>query len=179
MKGMQHVDNSWDGVLQDGEVLLWQDQPALSLVLEDIRWLEAGMGVFFMGFSIVWMGMTAQAGGIFWMFGLIFFFIGMRNSLGQFLIDPWLRRQTYFTLTNQRAFVASRKLMGGKVLKSYVIDKNSPLELEQGQTHSIYFATEERRRNKGGRYTAKIGFEHMSESAEPFQLLEKIRRGDV
>ena len=179
MSYADQLDNSWDGILQDGEVLLWQGQPTSTVALEDIRWMEMGMGLFFMGFSIFWMVMASQAGGIFWMFGLIFFFVGMRNSLGQFVIDPWLRRETYYTLTNRRAFVASRKLIGGKTLKSYVIDKNSPLDLVQGQTNSIYFATEKHRRNKGGTYTVRVGFENMADSAEPFRLLEQIRGGDV
>lgn len=170
------ADDSWDGILEDGETLLWQGQPDPSLRLGAINIPQALMGLFFMGFSVFWMNMAAMAGGFFWMFGLIFFFIGLRNSIGQVVLEPKIRRKTWYSLSNRRAFIASDHPWKGRSLKSYEIGADSELDYTRGQTDAVYFSREKRSGSKRS-YWVKIGFENLPDGSEAYRLLQEIKKG--
>lgn len=166
--------SSWDGILDPDEQIRWQGQPDTAIRVDMSQPMSIAMGVFFMGFSIFWMNMASQAGGFFWMFGLLFFGIGFYNAIGVHFWKAFQRRTTHYTLTNQRAFIATQ-VFGKRVLKSYPITKDTVIEMQDGALATIIFANEIQR-SKNGSYTTNIGFERINEGQKVYGLLRQIQK---
>ena len=168
------IEDSWDGILEPNETVLWQAQPQTTLDPGALQWGKALMGLFFAGFSIFWMMLAAQAGGPFWMLGLIFLGIGLRNVLGPFLLDPWLRGETFYTLTSHRAFIATRSLLKGRVLHVYEITAPNEIDLVQGRTDSLFFDAEQPFGRKGHRLATRVAFENLADGRAAQRVLTRI-----
>ncbi len=138
------TSDGWEGILAEGETVLWQGQPDGALAMDWSRADEAGMGAFFVLFSLVWMGGAAQAGGFFWMFGLIFFGIGLWNALGPNLLDTLARRRTWYSLTDRRAFIATDLPGQGRRLAAHPIVDATMIEIDlpgPDGLGAVWFAT--------------------------------------
>lgn len=164
----------WEGLLDPGEDILWQGSP-------DPGWHMglggAGLavfGIFFAGFALFWMTMAGQAGGNFWMFGLIHFAVGVGMILGAIFYPTYRRRHTFYTLTDRRAFIATDLPILGRKLKSYPIDASTPLSYTPGPLATIHFATE-RRRTKNGSHEVAIGFERIHDGEAAYRLMREIQ----
>ncbi len=168
------IPSEWQGILDDDEDILWQGQPDGTLRLDMSQPMGIAMGVFFMGFSVFWMNGASKAGGIFWMFGLLFFGIGFFNAIGVHFWKAYLRRTTYYTLTNKRALIATQTF-GKRVLKSYPITKSTLIEWEDADPATIIFARETRGSGKNS-YEAKIGFEYIQDDKKVVTMLRKIQK---
>lgn len=170
------MSDPWAGILATGEQILWQGAPASRLRLE---WDTVFHPVFFLvftGFSIFWMIMAAQAGGTFWMFGLLFFFVGAYNLVGVHYWRHYQRQHTYYTLTDRRAFIA-RDLFGRKSLDSYPITDRTQISLVQGtDTGDVYFA-EKVTRSRNGTTTRRIGFEQIPDARDVLGLMRQVQAG--
>ncbi|MEM8578578.1 MAG: aspartate carbamoyltransferase catalytic subunit, partial [Pseudomonadota bacterium] len=97
------MSDPWDGLLDPDERILWQGRPDPAIKLEWGHPLGAFLALFVTGFSVFWMNGAAQAGGFFWMFGLLFFAIGLYMLAGVHFWKAFVRRRTHYTLTNKRA----------------------------------------------------------------------------
>ncbi|MEM9579849.1 MAG: aspartate carbamoyltransferase catalytic subunit [Pseudomonadota bacterium] len=169
--------DGWDGILYEGETILWQGRPAGGFRLAWDNAFTPFFFLFFTGFSVVWMWFASMAGGVFWMFGLLFFGIGFYNLVLIHFWKSYLRRNTHYTLTDQRAFIARKTLMG-KTLESYPIHARSRLKLEEGlRTADLYFATEELRGKKSVR-VIDVGFEQIEDAREVMRLMRRIQQLD-
>ncbi|MFK7754787.1 MAG: aspartate carbamoyltransferase catalytic subunit [Sedimentitalea sp.] len=164
----------WEGLLDPDEQILWQGQPKAGFRLDTSNPMMIFMGVFFMGFSIFWMKMASQAGGYFWMFGLLFFGTGFYNSIGVHFWKSMRSGATHYTLTNKRGFIATN-VMGRKTLTSHNITKTSPLELTEGALSSVTFAHIEKR-NKNGHHSVDVQFQNIEEGRKVFALIRDIQR---
>jgi uncharacterized membrane protein YdbT with pleckstrin-like domain len=90
-----------DRLLRSDEKVLWSGKPArMPFVLSSFATIP--FGLIFMGFSVFWMMMASQAGGPFWLFGLIAFFAGLWMSLGVPLRQLVAYRNTEYSITDQR-----------------------------------------------------------------------------
>ena len=172
-------DNSWDGILAPGERILWQGQPSTRISPRPGQIGESLFGLFFMGFSVIWMRTAyAIAGGPVWMFGLIFFFIGSYNVFGKYMWQSYERGHTWYTLSDRNAYIAKDSPLGGRSLASYPITPQTALEFAEGPTSAIYFATEPYRVNGRAR-TAKVGFENLTEGREVYDKMLAIQKGEL
>lgn len=173
------MSTGWEGILDEGEKILWQGRPDSGFYLEPWTLIPAAFGLFFSGFALFWMIGAASAGGGFWAFGLIHFGFGL-FIIANSLFGPVIRRRhTWYTLTNRRAFIATDLPWQGKRLKSYPIDKTTQFEHLPGNgLETTYFATEERRGSKGRSYTVKIGFERVEDGEVAWKLLREVARGE-
>ncbi len=167
--------DGWDGILDKGEEILWQGRPN-----EKFRFRIADIATFlfglaFAGFALFWMIMAASAGGFFWMFGLIHFFVGLSISVIPVLLDNIRRKHTWYTLTDRRAFIATDMPIIGRRLKSYPINSSTLIDYEDTNPPSIYFA-EEFRRTKNGARRIKIGFVMIEEAREVLRLMKQARK---
>ena len=165
----------WEGILDEGETVLWQGRPDARVVFRINKAFQFIFGLFFAGFALFWMVMAGQAGGVFWMFGLIHFGAGLAISFGAIFWDAYRRRHTWYTLTDRRAFIATDMPHKGRKLQSYPIDPGTPLEFSPGPLATITFASEERRGNKGRRYTVPVGFERIAEGDVVYRHLRTIQ----
>lgn len=165
--------SGWEGILDEGEEITWQGQPVPGVQLEFASPFEPFFFLFFTGFSVFWMVMASQAPGPFWMFGLIFFAVGSYNLVFQHFWKAYLRRNTYYTLTNRRAFIAEQKWSGARTLESHPIEADMSIQLEdRGAYGSLIFKDVETRNMNGQNVRKKVGFLRI---AAPGEVMAKMR----
>ncbi len=165
----------WEGLLDEGEEIVWQGRPDGKVVFRVGNIATFIFGLFFAGFALFWMVMASFAGGFFWMFGLIHFSVGIGISAGGLFWNAFKRRRSWYTLTNQRAFIASELPLVGRKLRSFPITAGTVLEFDNRDPATIYFASEQRR-NNNKTYTVKIGFERIENGREVFAKIGDIQQ---
>lgn len=166
----------WEGILDPDERILWQGRPDPGFRMDLARVFPAVFGLFFAGFATFWMVMASRAGGIFWMFGLLFFFVGLGMILSSIFGDTIKRRGSWYTLTDRRAFIATDLPFRGKSLKSYPIDRDSVIDYRAGEPATIHFA-HEYHRGEDHSYRVSIGFERIAEGEAVMRLIREVQRG--
>lgn len=169
------IPSGWEGILDEGEDIRWQGRPDTSVVWSVSRIPAILFGLVFSGFALFWMVMAAQAGGGFWMFGLIHFFVGIGFGIGPPFLSAYRRRHSWYTLTSKRAIIATDMPMLGRKLISYPITQNMRLELESRRLESVYFASKTKR-NKNGTYEVRIGFEYIADGKQVYAIIRAIQK---
>ncbi|MCB6179156.1 hypothetical protein LHP98_13605 [Rhodobacter sp. Har01] len=178
------VPAGWEGILEPGEAILWQGQPAPGLRLVDFLDRRAPFGLVFAGFAVFWMANAAAMSGnapgpmawAFPLFGLPFLLIGLNLSIGRPLRDALRRRTTFYTLSDRAAYIATRGA-GARKLDRYPLDASFRPTLEDGDPGSIWFAVAEGEARRGWRGTgaarryssvtvgrSRIGFEAITDA---------------
>ena len=170
--------SGWEGILDPGEAVLWQGRPDTKVTWKIHHFVSFLFGLAFAGFALFWMIMASQAGGAFWMFGLIHFFVGVGIAVGPPYWSAWKRRHTWYTLTDSRAFIATDLPLKGRALKSYPITEATMLDYDSGEPASIHFAHEYRSTKNGSR-RVPIGFERIEGGAEVYRMMRDIQRKEA
>ncbi len=168
----------WEGILDPGEAILWQGRPDGKVAWRIGHVFSFLFGLAFAGFALFWMVMASQAGGGFWMFGLIHFFVGLGLAFGPPFWSAWKRRHTWYTLTDRRAFIATDLPMRGRALKSYPITKSTALDYQAGEPATIHFAHEYRSTKNGSR-RVPIGFERIEGGAEVYRIFRHLQQEEA
>lgn len=168
----------WDDILETGENILWQGCPAIHFRIRIGHVFTVLFGLAFAGFALFWMIMAAQAGGGFWMFGLLHFFVGLGLAFGTPFYDRYRRQHTWYTLTNRRAFIATDLPLAGRKIKSFPINTGTVLDYRETDPPSIFFA-HEYRQSKNGSRRIEIGFYGIHDGADVLSLMRGIQKGAI
>lgn len=169
-------DDDWSGILAKDEEIIWQGRPEPGFQLDWSSPFSPLVAIFFTGFSIFWMVKASEAGGFFWTFGLLFFFIGLFQLFGVHFWKAFVRARSFYSVSTQRAYIATDLPFAGRQLKSYVISNATPLDLvAKGAFGSVYFATETWRDSDGDRQSRKIGFERLANAREAYEALSQAQ----
>ena len=168
----------WEGILDPGERIVWQGRPDQQFNIAAREIPSAIFALFFAGFAVFWMTKAAESGGPFWMFGLIHFSVGLGIFWKSLFGATQRRRKTWYTLTDRRAFIATRSARRGKELKSYPITSDTGLTYLDGPPATIHFARERRKGDKGRSYSVPIGFERIADGQKVLALLRQAQRGE-
>jgi hypothetical protein len=130
----------WEEILPPGETVLWQGRPDTGVAWSDILSMTSVHGLLAIGFGVLWMHTTGEtwASGHFPLFGLIFVAAGLYFIVGRLLWEAVLHRWTYYTLTDQAAYIATDLL--GQKLDRHELHRDMPLELEDGAPGTVWFA---------------------------------------
>ena len=168
----------WEDILDPGEVILWQGRPDGLFHLDATSIIMGLFGAAFAGFALFWMVMASAAGGWFWMFGLIHFSVGIAIMAYGPIGRPFMRRHTWYTLTNRRALIATDLPVLGKRLHSYVITSDTPISMIETDLATINFATKQVRTKRGIR-TDDIGFERIADGRKVMSLMRKVQTGAI
>jgi hypothetical protein len=166
--------DQWAGILDPNEKIIWQGRPDGGFAIKVSNMLTALFGLVFAGFALFWMISASQGDGNFWMFGLLHFSVGFGLLLHALFWPTYKRRNSWYTLTDQRAFIAVNIPLRGKSLKSYPITADTSLELTDTALSSVNFA-EEIKRGKNKSYTVPIGFERLTDGRDVYRLMRKIQ----
>ncbi len=136
----------WEGILADGESILWQDRPATGVFWRDLLHPLTFFGLFFFGFSVFWVAMasvmSSGPGGfglIFPMFGIPFVLVGFYLLVGRIFWDAYVRAHTWYTLTDRAAYTAT-DVLGRRSLKRVGFDEMTRLDLEDSRPGSVWFS---------------------------------------
>ena len=176
---------SWAHYLDADEKLLWQGSPGTGVRFTGADVVVSLFGCVFLGFALFWTFMAATIGGetdmpmdwVFPLFGLPFIAVGAFLVFGRLFWNAHQRRHTRYALTDRRAIVA--RSAWSRSLKSYPIDADTQIDFRPGREATIWFAQEEKRGNKGSRYTVKHGFEFIPDGDEVYRLMRQIQRQDA
>ena len=118
-------DDGWDGILDTGETVLWQGQPDPAPDWSEFRVKDALFGLVYSGVALFWIAAalgqvpgSSFMGIVLPLFGLPFLLVGLRKAGADIFWHAYMRRHTWYSLTNRRAFVAT-DLFGRKQLDAY------------------------------------------------------------
>lgn len=168
---MNNAPAGWEHILDEGEEIRWQGRPDGAVVWKVANFSTLLFGAAFSGFALFWMIMAAAAGGGFWMFGLLHFFVGIVIGIGPVFWSALRRRKSWYTLTNKRAIIATDMPTRGRVLRSHQISKDTLLKIDEIDPASISMGS-----RKNGRRKAKISFERIADAKQVFALLRDIQK---
>lgn len=181
------MTDEWAGLLEPGEVILWQGAPDGRIRWSDLASLQTAFGVFFTLFSVVWIGFALSFGDafglIFVVFGLPFLLLGLYMAGARIPIEARMRRQTHYTLTNRAAYIGTVRF-GRRALERHALNGDMPLAIEDGDTGTVYFAEKTVPHatvepvsdtvTSPGRVTTstvRVGFEHIQNPRRVYGLL--------
>lgn len=172
----------WEGILEPGEHIVWQGRPDPRFGLTGAHIALGMFGLFFAAFAALWMMLALSAGGVFWIFGLLHFAIGLCIALAAPLGGPFLRRRTWYSLTNRRAFIATNLPLTGRSLRDYPITPDTPIAFVEGTLSSIHFAshlgklgTRHIRQRRQRTYSTPIGFDHLPDGRAVLAQIRQIQ----
>ena len=163
----------WQGILDEGEQILWQGAPERGIRVAEFDPKAAGPGLFMVCFALFWMWGASQGSRIFALFGLIFVFTGLRQIFEPVLKPAFIRARSFYTLTDRRAIIATDLPFQGRRLASYPIDRATPLEYVASDPPSILFGPP-----TGGK-KPRAGFSHIADADQVMAMMRQIQRGQT
>jgi len=166
--------NRWEDYLDSGEKLLWQGAPGTGFRFTVMGLLLSVFGVFFLGFAVFWIYLTANLGDglVFSILGVPFLLVGLWLVAGHWFLDVYRRKHARYALTNKRALIARTSF--GRRMESYPIDASSDIQLVSGALDTVYFA-QNIFRGKNGTTTVNIGFRYIPDGQVVFNLLREVK----
>ena len=170
---LEPAPDGWEGILDPGERILWQGGPVPRPAAPTRTGRNRVMPFAVIAFSIFWMIQAMQAGGVLWLFGLLFLYTGVRELRRRPNRTQDVLSGTFYTLTDRRAFIAT-DIGGRRDLKSYPIGKDTVVELVDGVPGSVYFSTAAAVDgfHAPGR---KIGFELVEDARSVYARIREIQ----
>lgn len=183
------VPDGWEGLLAEGEEILWQGRPDDKVLWSDLVHLHTAFGLFFTLFSLFWMAMAWKMGNVtpgggvfsglslFPLFGLPFLAIGLYTLIGRIFFDSVRRRGTFYTLTSRAAYVATQ-IKGKRELKRYSLLDDVRPRLEDGDPGSVFFSTvttvyHGRKRGMVSNVSTPIGFRRIPEARKVYLMMSE------
>jgi hypothetical protein len=138
--------NSADAIiraqLSPNEQVLWSAQPRGGVTFRNEDFFLIPFSLLWGGFAIFWewMATTGGAGVFAEIWGIPFVAVGLYMIVGRFFYDAWLRSNTYYGLTTQRALIVRRTFgesvrsielstLGDVTLSSVAGDKSGTITL--------------------------------------------------
>ncbi len=125
--------------LLPAEKIEWSGQPNPAVIFHPEDWGFVPFTLLWGGFAIFWVlaasgvwdfpaNRSTQPFSSFGLFGLPFVVIGQYMIWGRFVYAWWLKKRTFYALTNRRMLIVSRGLKGRSVSSAYfeglaIIDK--------------------------------------------------------
>lgn len=168
------VPAGWEGIMQPGESILWRGRPIARPRVLRVA-LNMAFGVMFASFALFWMVMAAQGGGIFWMFGLGFFFVGA-GLVAKPLLDERMRlRDTFFTLSDRAAYIARRHWLRGRLLDTYPIRPDMMISLWGDAVQGDVIFAKRVVSGENGTREEPIGFMDIEGAPEVFAQMTQAR----
>lgn len=169
---------SWEGILGEGEQIEWQGAPVQGLHWELGRRktqaaIAAAAALLILFFLT--MGRSPELGNM----ALVFLAWGVIAIVFYHARAVWNRRRTFYTLTNQRAFIATWHF-GVQTLRAYPIATMRPLRLVDTRPGHVYFDQDTVRRKDRSTGTweehiVEVGFQELAAPREVHDLL--LRHG--
>jgi hypothetical protein len=98
------------------EKLLWAGQPDVDVIFHPSDAYLIPFSLLFLGFALFWeWGVLHTSGSppgdwFFKLWGIPFTVIGLYLAIGRFVANRWIKRRTFFALTDRRVLVKARLL---------------------------------------------------------------------
>lgn len=177
------------GYLDPGERVLWAGQPRQGVYLRSSDLIAIPFSMLWGGFAIFWEVMAlssshskGRAPIIFPIFGIPFVVIGLYMMVGRFFVEAWMRRRTWYGITDRRAMIITVGGNGG--LKSFDLRTIGEVDfnMHSDGTGSLVFGpTVYTSRNRSLNYQAMQGnrFDHTPDAAEAYRIVRQVQQGGM
>ncbi|MCK4712179.1 MAG: aspartate carbamoyltransferase catalytic subunit [Marinosulfonomonas sp.] len=175
---MSETLEGWKDIFDAGEELLWQGRPDGAVVWQKKHNATALLGLVVTGFGVFWVASSWQISNDFWIFGLGFLLLGPALAIAPPYMNAMMRRSTWYSLSNRRAFIATERESVGRKLAAYRIRPDFELEYDGKTPGTIIFAIETRQPGNGA-YRANIAFERISDAADVYAMMREIQKGQT
>ena len=171
--------------LSSGETIYWAGMPNPSVIFHSDDWAAIPFSLFWGGFAIFWeagvlgyWGNNPHHNPISWfmaLWGVPFVVIGQYIIWGRFLVDAWLKRRTYYAVTNRRVLI----LLEGWKRKSrfYFLESIPELTREGDAIGTLWLGT--KAPVFGARGSATQGFSRFSAGGPVPRLVDIDDAGSV
>ncbi len=117
--------------LTGGERLVWCGRPRQGIFMQGSDWAQVPFGLMFTGFSCYWEFLAVQSGNLFMiLWGIPFILVGLYTLVGRFFWASWVRRTTFYGLTDQRAIIVVQGRSGN--VKSIPVTEMNEVSLSDG-----------------------------------------------
>lgn len=135
--------------LMSGESVYWAGMPNLGVIFHSDDWAMVPFSLLWGGFAIFWeagvlgywgngsRGGTPSLFMAIW--GIPFIVIGQYFIWGRFVYDAWLKRRTYYALTNRRILVLQEGWK--RKTNSMYLEAIPTIEREGTATGTLWFGT--------------------------------------
>jgi hypothetical protein len=168
----------WDGILREGEVILWQGKPDPGFYLHPSRKRAARVSVIIFAVALLMtLGIAAEGETLIVLFLSVFVAVG-----GFFVYDSVFRpirerRHSFYTLTNTRAIIGLALPGRERSLKSFELFAEREFEYIPGRLGSIVFDREYTgtKINEKKQYYA-VGFMRFEGAEEVWQKVQDLRK---
>jgi hypothetical protein len=154
--------------LVSGESLLWSGRPNPGVIFHSDDWYMIPFSLLWGGFAIFWESMALGFWGhnakgtppVFMaLWGIPFVVIGQYMIWGRFVYDGWLKRRTYYGITNRRLVVVQESTR--RKTCSMYIDAIPSIERDGSFTGTLWF---------GSKYQATAGRGQRSRNVSRFYV---------
>ena len=131
--------------LISGESLLWAGKPNPSKILHSDDWYTIPFSLLWGGFAIFWeagvlgfWGHSSKHAPLFMaLWGIPFVVIGQYMIWGRFVYDGWLKRRTYYGITNRRLLVVQESTR--RKTCSMYLEAIPSVERDGGSVGTLWF----------------------------------------
>jgi len=157
--------------LLSGESVLWAGRPNPGVIFHSDDWYMIPFSLLWGGFAIFWeagvlgyLGHNSKGAPSVFMalWGIPFVVIGQYFIWGRFFYDAWLKRRTYYAITNRRVLILQEGWK--RKTSSTYLDAIPTIEREGSATGTLWF---------GAKYPMIAGRGQRSRS------MSRVRIGDV
>jgi hypothetical protein len=171
------VPAGWEGILSPGERILWQGRPNARFTLRGHSLALVFVGGVFTAVALLFIAVGIAVGDlIFALFPLIHLGAGLAMMIGPPLFGAHARRNTWYTLTDRRAVIATDFWPKGRDMALYDIGPDSPLRLIDRPFPGVHFAMHHHRTKTGTR-VVPFGFDRITDAKQVFDLMQLIKQG--
>lgn len=171
------VPAGWDGVLQPGERILWQGRPDATFTLRGHSKVLMLVGGLFSAVALVFIAVGVTQGIVaFMVFPLVHLAVGLGLLVGAPMWRSYRWRNTWYTLTDRRAIIATDHWPKGRDLRLYPLGPDTPLAIATRPMPVVQFANVHIRTKHGTRLQP-LGFERIPDAEAVFEMISAIKQG--
>ena len=160
--------------IMDNEYILWEGAPQKGLVLTSRDLALIPFSLIWLAFSLFWEVSAIRTTGSLFMvlWGLPFVGVGIYLLFGRFLQTIFLRKKTYYIITNKKLIIRS-----GNKVRIYRAEDLPPMDihLHKNGTGTILFSEISYGRN-GRRYGSYFALENIADVAGAQNALGRMER---
>lgn len=173
---MSIVPTDWEDIFEPGEVLLWQGRPDTAIVWQRRHILPVILGLSVACIGIIWIFLTPLGGGYTIIMGLVLLLLAAFLAIAPSVMASMVRKASWYSLSNKRAFIAMDRAQVGRKLSTYVIDPEFDIKYDGNDPGTILFAIEIRHPGSAS-YLAKICFDRIDDGQHVYDLMRAIQEG--
>ncbi len=170
------MSDEWDGLLDPDEHIIWQGAPDSGLRLAWTSFGQPILGVIFTIIAAKGFNLEEAPGATNLILPAFFGAVGLYELV---LIHPWkayVRRKTFYSLSNKRAFIGTSLPFRPRTLESFPLSHDTTVTLTDGTRSNIHFA-ERIKPGKRRDTVIPIGFEDLTEGRNVYSLIRRVQDG--